>query len=264
MLLDDIINLAVDNKQPITNLLRKCVVLAHQVKNERLKVWATKELNGYDPDDEIPTYRVLTTIAKGNFSGSFGRQLNGWQIPSILLEEQHREWATTSPLIHPLSGYEELSRAKGGVVQSPWNPDLVLYYQQRLSNQRYFLTSAWQEIPTPGIIGMLDTVRNRILNMALELQSEIGDEDEDLKKITPEESKKVDQTVVNNIYGGNVYVSTGNSTMSATTVQQQQQNMVAGDWKHLESVLKNAGMTDTEVAELSGAVKSDGDQKQGE
>ena len=58
MLLDDIINLAVDNKQPITNLLRKCVVLAHQIQNERLKIWATKELNGYDPGDEIPTYRV--------------------------------------------------------------------------------------------------------------------------------------------------------------------------------------------------------------
>ena len=40
--------------------------------------------------------------------------------------------------------------------------------------------------------------------MTLEVQSEIGDKGEDLKKITPEESKKVDQTIVNNIFGGNV------------------------------------------------------------
>ena len=46
-LLDEIIDIAVDNKQPITTLLRKCIVLAHQL-NERLKVWSKNgELNGY-------------------------------------------------------------------------------------------------------------------------------------------------------------------------------------------------------------------------
>ena len=47
MLLDDIIELATDDKQPITVLLRKCLILASQLKNERLKAWANKELNGY-------------------------------------------------------------------------------------------------------------------------------------------------------------------------------------------------------------------------
>src|ERR1022692_2281964 len=115
MLLDEIINLAVESKQPITDLLRKCIVLAHQIKNDRLKSWATRELNGYDIDDEIPPYRVLATIAKGDFSGSFGRQLRNWQIPAFLMEEQHREWATTSKLIHPLRGYEEWSKSDSGV-----------------------------------------------------------------------------------------------------------------------------------------------------
>ena len=48
MLLDEIIDLAVDNKQPITTLLRKCIVLAHQLKNEKLRKWANEELDGYD------------------------------------------------------------------------------------------------------------------------------------------------------------------------------------------------------------------------
>jgi hypothetical protein len=61
-----------------------------------------------------------------------------------------------------------------------------------------------------------------------------------------------------NIFGGNVYVSTGQSTMAATTVQQQQQNIVAGDWEHLAKVLRGAGMPETELTELSTAVESDG------
>ena len=55
--------------------------------------------------------------------------------------------------------------------------------------------------------------------MALEIQSDVGGKDADLKEITAEESEKVDQTIVNNIYGGNVYLSGGNSTMTATTIQ---------------------------------------------
>jgi AbiTii-like protein len=258
MLLDDIINLATDHVHSLTDLLRKCIVLAHQLKNDRLKNWANKELNGYDPEDELPPYRVLTTIAKGNFVGSFGRQLRNWEIPALLLEEKHRSWANTTPLIHPISGYEDLAGGKEGTVHSPWDPNLVLYYQQKISNQDYYLVSAWQEISRSAIVGMLDTVRNRVLNMALEIQTEIGDSDKDLKKITPEESKKVDQTVVTHIYGGNVYMGTGQSTMNATTIQQQQQNIATGDWDHLSQVLRNAGVSQPELDELSTAVSQDG------
>jgi hypothetical protein len=246
MLLDDIIDLATDNKQSITVLLRKCIILASQIKNERLKVWANKELNGYDPDDDLPPYRVLTTLARGNFSGYGGRQLRGWQIPAAVLEEEHRKWALETSLIHPVSTYEELSMGDGD-IQSPWNPDLVLYYQQRIPLQGYALISAWQEIPKGGIVALLDTIRTRVLNMALEIKSEIGESDADLKKITPLDAKRVDQTIVNNIYGGNVYVATGDSTMNATTIQHQQQNIVAGDWDHLAKVLRTAGVSEPEL-----------------
>jgi hypothetical protein len=44
-------------------------------------------------------------------------------------------------------------------------------------------------------------------------------------------------------------------------LQQQQQNIAAGHWRSLESVFRNTGITDTELADLSVAIKSDGDQK---
>ena len=69
MLLDDIIDLATNTNQSISVLLRKCIVLAHQIKNDRLKTWANKELNGYGEDDELPEYRVIPASAKGHLSG---------------------------------------------------------------------------------------------------------------------------------------------------------------------------------------------------
>jgi len=62
MLLDDIIELATNTGQSITVLLRECVVLAHQIKNDRLKTWANKELSGYGDEDELPDYRVVSAF----------------------------------------------------------------------------------------------------------------------------------------------------------------------------------------------------------
>lgn len=260
MLLDDIIGLAVDNKQPITTLLRKCIVLAHQLKNDRLRMWANEELNGYDSIEKLPEYRTLAAAATGLFVGP------GWArfeqgIPSVALEKQHRKFAEMVYIAQPIGTLEDtLSSGKDSQLSFPWDANLVAYYREKLQSG-WQLFSAHQIVPKSTIAGIIDTVRTRVLNMALEIQSEVGEKDDDLKKITPEESKKVDQTIVNNIYGGNVYVSTGQSSMTATTVQQQQQNIVAGDWEHLERVLKDAGITGPELKELSAAVRSDGNQK---
>jgi len=55
-LLDDIITLAEDDRNSLPNLLRKCLRLASELKNERLKTWANQELDGYDTKtgDELP------------------------------------------------------------------------------------------------------------------------------------------------------------------------------------------------------------------
>jgi len=260
MLLDDIIGLAVDNKQPITTLLRKCIVLSHQLKNERLRIWANEELNGYNSIENLRKYRTLPAAATGLFVGpAWARFQQG--IPSAALNKEHRKFAEIVYLAQPIGTLEDtLKSGSDSNLSFPWSANLVAYYQDRLQSP-WQLFSAHQTVPKSAIAGIVDTVRTRVLNMALEIQSEVGEKDEDLKEITPEESKKVDQTIVTNIYGGNVYMSSGESTMTATTIQGQQQNIAAGDWNQLERVLKNAGVSETELKELSAAVESDGDQK---
>lgn len=41
-------------------------MLAHQLKNEKLKEWVSNELNGYKDDNKIPIYRIIQTIVKGH------------------------------------------------------------------------------------------------------------------------------------------------------------------------------------------------------
>jgi len=257
MLLDDIIDLATDNKQSITVLLRKCLILASQLKSERLKEWANKELNGYPSVEDIPPYRIKNARAKGSFSGPAGMFIQHRNIPSVLLEEKHRRWAETVYLGQAISAYEDAIKLKGDRVSIPWDNNLILHYQGEFIDD-FALVSAWQEVAKSGLVELLDTIRNRILNLALELKSDIGESDADLKRAAPQQAQKVDQSIITNIYGGNVYVATGESTMNASTIQQQQQNIVVGDWEHLAKVLRNAGLSQPELDELSTAVKEDG------
>ncbi len=258
LLLDDIINLATDDKDSITVLLRKCLVLAQGLKNEHLKVWANDELNGYPDEKALPDYRVLTAGSVGMFVESGGTQIER-SIPSSVLEPDDRIWSETVHVTQSIKSIEHLLEhpveSAGGRVSFPWNYNLVLYYQDKLLSG-WTLLSAKQTFPVAVLSGIVDTVRTRVLNMALEIRSAIGNFDVDLEQLTPQKQEKVDRTIVNYIYG-NVFVAGGDATMNATV----QQNIVVGDWNHLETALKNAGITDLGLKELSTAVQSNGDHK---
>src|SRR5216684_2213478 len=175
MLLDEIIELATDNKQSLTVLLRKCLVLAHQLKNDRLKAWANQELNGYESADGLPEYRVIGAPAIGDFSGRFQSALQNWPIPPALLEEKHRDFAQKVYLVQAISVYEDVAlRSDDGTIQYDWPPNLVLYYQNRIKfNQPMVLNYARQTVSKHSVIELVDTIRNRTLNMALEFQAEL-------------------------------------------------------------------------------------------
>ena len=68
-LLDEIVEGAVDDKVTLPSLLRKCLLLAHQLKNGKLRAWAEYELNGYQGEASLPEYRKVRIRALGNFLG---------------------------------------------------------------------------------------------------------------------------------------------------------------------------------------------------
>jgi hypothetical protein len=130
MVLDEIIALAADDKTRLTVLLRQCLVLAHLLKNERLKAWVQHELNGYQDESDLPAYRKIAADAKGNFAGPFHSAWNGWPVPAIVLEERHQQFAQTVMLIQAIAAYEEaLQTPNDGHLTFPWPNILTAYYR---------------------------------------------------------------------------------------------------------------------------------------
>lgn len=209
-LVDDIIDLSVDNKTSISVILRKCLVLAHELKNQRLQTWVERELDGYKKEDEVPPYRRIQIVAKGIFFGPGGGQINDQPLNPFILKEEHRYWATEAIFFEPIGGIPEDIKDN---FSRPWPPGLTTMYQSDFI-RGYALNRAWQDIPGTAITALIDAVRNKVLRFALEIKEELGATGDDAKAIPQE---KIEQSVINIIYGGNIMIA---GTVDNSAVQQ--------------------------------------------
>ena len=263
MLLDEIIDIATGDTQSVSVLLRKCLILGHRLKNQRLIDWVTQELNGYDSNSDLPSYRVLSVGAKGYFSGPFGSSISNMPIPSYLMDEQHRHFATTVNLYDSLSTYEELMRANHNTFRVEWPGDLILLYQHRIKTQNgCHLAQASQEVGKSAFAQLFDAVRNRTLKLALEIRASIGSKDETLDSVSPQTAAMIEHSVTNKIYGGVNVIASGHSNVKST-VTQNSTAITAGDKEQLDAALRQTGISDSSLSELSKAIAQDGSTKMG-
>jgi AbiTii-like protein len=260
MLLGEIIQFALDGKTSLAVLLRHCIVLGSKLKNEKLRTWANQELNGYQAKENLPEYRVAHIGARGHFTGAFGAGLQNYLIPPVCLEESHRELAHTVYLLESVSSYEHMinSKSDSEMILYEWPANFVAYYSRKIY-QGYSLVHAWQQIPKSALVELLDTIRTRTLNMALEIQSELGSI-EDLTSIPPATIAQVERSVTANIFGGTNIIASGQSQITASF---NQTVIFVGDRAQLDEALKNAGLNDADLKELTEAEKADGEKKMG-
>jgi hypothetical protein len=242
---DEIIDLAVDDKTPLPVLLRRCLVLAHDLKNERFKAWVEKELNGYQDADDLPDYRQTVAISKGVFLGGV-MALPDQPIHTATMKDEHRTIVEDATFRSAVSAYQ------AGEVEwrTPWNPTLVALYQ-RAFYKGFALTQAWTSVPGSFITALLDAVRNRVLKLALELRDELGLVNDDPSALPFE---VVDRTVVTHIYGGhNVIAQRVEGLTQAGPVV-----VIKGDTAALKCALERLGVADKgDVQALENVIAED-------
>jgi hypothetical protein len=256
-LLDDIIQLAENDQNPLPNLLRKCLRLASELKIERLKMWANQELDGYEgcKEEEIPQYRKVQAHAYGSFAGPLNSWSNKHIIIPVVMEKNHRHYAEMVHIAQSVSALNDLVKTDTteGVLAAHWPTNVVAYYSTKLW-PGWACHDAWQEIPKSTLVEVLDSIRNITLRMALEIKEELGTSYIDLNTIKPEEAERARTVVINNL-GGNVAL--GNVDASGQTV------IVAGDRRVLDTALTKVGLDHSDLGELTEAIQMDGETKPG-
>lgn len=114
------------------------------------------------------------------------------------------------------------------------------------------MLSAYHDVSWSAMAELLDTMRTRVLNMALEIQDEVGEDDPDLKQVDSACKNRISQIIIQHIQGGQDFVPTDSS---AVTVQQQIQ---IHNWGKLAAALQDSGVSQGAIEELHHAFKLDG------
>ncbi len=241
--------------EPLASLLRKAKVLAARLDHQPLRDWVDWELNGYPSFDELPPYRQGGEVpVLGDFGGPFGsgqrnRPLPSWAIKDKDMRKALFEWHFTQGV----AAYEDMLTRDQIAFEIPWPSNVVAMYQHEFLDG-LVLATARRVISAPEIRQVLDAIRTRLLDLALEIERENPDAGEAPvgQPAIPEE--RVSQVFNTTIYGGtNNVVTAGRDARQRIDVDVE----LAGRFDDVRNDLLAAGLSAGEVDELRDALMQD-------
>jgi hypothetical protein len=237
---------AMNRDVTVTDLVRTALVVATKLGVQEFREWSERELNGY-ADRDVPAYRRVQGQVK-----AWNPATSGF-IPVRFKDEATEKALTTRTVLQPLGELETAYQdtGKDGILQMPFSTALL--------NELFGHSREYQIGMVPTVIlartqvyGILDAVRNAVLNWSLRLEAD-GILGEGMTFSQTEKEKAASHHTTYNI--NNFTGVLGN--MSAEAVQ-------IGDFGAIHSELKRRGVPQDQrneleaiLDELPGAVSAD-------
>jgi hypothetical protein len=247
-LLEEIQNELTDSNKSLTDILRKAKIVASLLKNQDLKEWVDRELKGYLGIDknEIPDYRINKAHNNGIFSGPFGSGVQNAGIPTAFLPEDIKKHFSDLVFRQSISELQGMANSDSDAMMNKWPTEIIAHMQREVTiYQGMHIVDAWQHISKEQVIGVLDTVRNRLLDFILELKEAYPDQ-------TKKESSlsEIPKEAVSNHF--HTYISGGkNIIASGANVNQHIESVVfENDIESLKSYLEKLSLPQEDIEEL--------------
>ncbi len=250
-LLEQIRNEAVDGTSSLTSLLRKCQILASTLRNQDFKRWVSCELNGYGESDAIPQYRRLVADSVGTFSGCGGRLLRNQPIPMCNLPKELAKILSVVSFKEGVGSLEHLlENSQNNQLGSRWPSAVIARYQAKFI-EGFVLMEAFMVVSRAEVAGILENIRNRILEFVLELGEKYPDKS--FEKPERDVESGVVQSVVNNyIFGNGNRVASGSGASNDISI-----SMAKGNWDMLAATLSEIGLSTEDIDKLGVALKAE-------
>ncbi|MDQ1772990.1 hypothetical protein GQR60_19240 [Labilibaculum sp. A4] len=249
-LINDIINELVDTQMSITSPLLKTKVLASRLQNAELLNWVSKELKGYDSNDDLPKYRIFHGALTGTYING-EMQYNDQPVPTIGLNKQMEKSIRSVKLAQSILSLENMKGERtSGLLESLFSSEITAMIQQNwrnMGNPYLQLINCKISISVNALNEILSYVRNNLLDFMLKIDSQYGNitEIEELKTKQEEIATIMNQTIINNIGDGNV-LNTGDKANISADI-----NINKGNKEELKKHLQTSGVCEEDIVELS-------------
>ena len=246
-LLDEIRSDLVNESANLSSTLRKAKILARAIGLPEFVEWVDFELSGYPDRDSVPSYRRFRPTNLGTFAGPFQSGVNNMVLPTYNLPDTVKEFAEN---LFFFDGVGALEAQASDSHQWKWPQEMVMLARNSIQmSGGMVLVDAHQPIPAHVITGVLDQVKNRLLDFVLGLQeSNVTSEDLD--------NRTVETQVVRNLFHINIY-GDRNIVASGEQINQRVNTVQEGNIDSLLSFLREFNIDDDDLGELEDAVSSE-------
>lgn len=244
-LLQDIQVSAIDETKSLSEILRKCKLLAVRINSVELENWLIWEANGYPNEVELPSYRKVPMAIKGNFINIRGDTLSNHNIPIEQLDKNYRENYRYRNCRESISAIEQMmGQGPERTITISAGP-LSLALNNKIFEDTSCL-SAWCEISAVQLAEITNSVRNRVLDFSLALWKQFPEAGEvEMKK----ESNKIEPTQVHQIF--NTTINGGNTQLIGHAASSNFTNStVIGDLGSVRKSLEELKVPSVEIQEL--------------
>src|SRR5574338_44709 len=155
---------ALDPDVSISSLLRKAHVVARKLDVREFQQWTSNALDGYPDRAPVPEYRVIHREVK-----AFNPYNRIW-MPMVMENAEEAERLSKRGNNHRVAELEALleSKERKGVLPMPFSKAVANNLMAR-SNLPVVPTLV---VPRTEIVGILDAIRNIVLNWSLRLEND--------------------------------------------------------------------------------------------
>lgn len=248
-LLADIIDSLTSESSRASDTLRRAKILAHKIGLPEFRSWIDHELNGYSGGAELPPYRICKTHNMATILNPFGGGVKNQVLPLDHLPDDIRGKAERMCFRQSVGALEGMANEDG--MTEPWPPEAVRVIERTLGIPEGQLVDVRRPITKPAVQGVLDSVKNRLLDFVLELQNEPSGTSVD----------SLDTSKVRNIFQ-TIIIGNQNAVNVAENLSARQEIRV-GDFDSLQKHLQNCGVSAADIDLLRDAISSQPQPQQG-
>ncbi|MCK5320809.1 hypothetical protein KAJ61_05500 [Candidatus Parcubacteria bacterium] len=241
---------ATKHDSSVTELLRKSKIVASKLELNEFLAWIEKELNGYNTRDykEIPIYRMIKGEPKG------WNPYHGW-ITVMFSNTRSQETLSKMPINQPAGELEDLYNSGSDNLQVPY----VTEAQKIIGEAVNFKIKFALMVGKSSLAGILDAVRNIILDWSIKLEKEgiLGEgiifSKEDKEKA--QEPKTVIEIGRIDKFVGNVGSVNDNATVNISHVSQNEVDNIKKLVGQIKDNLNNIEIVNTNKKEVEKEIK---------
>jgi len=158
----------------LASTLRKCVILGGHAGSTDLREWATRELRGYEPEDELPKYRIIPApirvdAIRGNYKIT-GQRISPGELPDVVAELIDEE----VQIRFGIREIEALAKRYEATDESarfslPSGADVVRLMNYEIGDRFQQIMEVYWAVSGSALQGIVDRVRSALAELIGEL-----------------------------------------------------------------------------------------------